>query len=190
VQRAKGKECAGKACFGWVHVFVAAMAARTSIRIRTCQEGRMNFSDTIESLLSSKAANSVLFIAPEQMVFEALETMAEYDIGALLVLSEGKLVGIFSERDYARKCVLLGHLSRETQVSQIMTSPVFFVRPENTVDECMALMTQNRFRHLPVVRDEKVVGVVSIGDLVKWVIAGQEQAILELQGYITGAYPG
>jgi CBS domain-containing protein len=150
----------------------------------------MNFSDTIESLLSSKAENSVLSIAPEQMVYVALEKMAEYDVGALLVLSADKLVGILSERDYARKCVLLGQLSRETQVAQIMTTPVFFVSPENTVDECMSLMTKNHFRHLPVVQNEKVVGVVSIGDLVKWVIAGQEQVIQELQGYITGAYPG
>jgi CBS domain-containing protein len=150
----------------------------------------MRFSDTIESVLKSKQQNSVLSIAPEHMVYEALEIMAKHGVGALLVLSNEKLVGILSERDYARKGVLMGHLSHETKVEQIMTSPVVYVHPENTVDDCMAMMTQKHFRHLPVVDGEKVVGVISIGDMVKWVIAGQEQAIRELQGYITGAYPG
>lgn len=149
----------------------------------------MKINDTIGVLLGCRPERKVLSIGPDQSVYEALELLAKYDIGVLLVCSDNQLVGIFSERDYARKGILVGHASRETKVSQLMTSPVISISPKHTVDECMALMTQHDFRHLPVVQNDTVVGVISIGDLVKWVISGQEQTIQALEGYITGAYP-
>jgi CBS domain-containing protein len=149
----------------------------------------MKINDTIGILIGCRPERKVLSIDPDQSVYEALETLAKYNIGVLLVCKDNRLVGIFSERDYARKGILGGNTSRETKVSQLMTSPVISVSPKHTVDECMTLMTEHDFRHLPVVQNDTVIGVISIGDLVKWVISGQEQTIQALEGYIAGAYP-
>jgi len=138
---------------------------------------------SLKQLLSAKG-NQVHFIHPDARVIDALQLMAQKDIGALLVMDGGRVVGIMSERDYARKVILHGKSSQDIAVRDIMTSGVVTVDPARTVEECMGLMTQRRIRHLPVCEGDKLVGLVSIGDLVKEVIAEQEQTIRQLESYI------
>ena len=145
--------------------------------------------DTIESVLKLKG-RQIWSVAPTATVYEAIDKMSEKGVGALLVLSGSELAGIISERDYARKVILRERSSKNTRVSEIMTSEVITVTPRDTVEECMRLMTERRIRHLPVVEREKVVGVISIGDLVNWIITAHEETIDHLQGYIAGRYPG
>ena len=140
---------------------------------------------TVRQLLASKG-HSTLSVSPESTVYDALSVMANHKIGALLVLSNDHLVGIFSERDYAREVVLKGRASRTTAVSEIMSKQVITVTPENTVEDCMNLMSGKRIRHLPVVENNKVIGILSIGDLVKETITYQQFLIQQLETYIQG----
>ncbi len=149
----------------------------------------MNFVDTIRVVLKVKGQN-VWHVSPEACVYEAIEMMADKHAGALMVISEGMLVGVVSERDYARKVILQGKSSKQTQVREIMTSPAVFVTPEQTIEEGMRIMTDKHIRHLPVVEDGVILGVVSIGDLVKWIISAQQDTITQLHSYISSAYPG
>ena len=138
---------------------------------------------SVQQLLDEKA-HRLLSIEPRASVLDALKLMADKDVGALVVLDDEKLVGIFSERDYARKIILFGKSSKDTSVSEIMTSRVVCVRPEQTVDECMSLMTGKRVRHLPVLSGKKVVGIISIGDVVRATISDQQHTIEQLEQYI------
>ncbi|MEO7387352.1 MAG: CBS domain-containing protein [Gammaproteobacteria bacterium] len=140
-------------------------------------------SRTVQQVLARKS-HRLFFTEPDATVYDALVLMAEHDIGSLVVLDGERLAGIFSERDYARQVVLLGKSSRETRVREIMTHKVLCVRPEHTVSECMGLMTTKRVRHLPVLDHKKVIGVISIGDVVKEVITEQQLMIEQLEQYI------
>ncbi|MFQ5847658.1 MAG: CBS domain-containing protein [Candidatus Methylomirabilales bacterium] len=140
---------------------------------------------TVRHILQVKG-QALWSVTPDASVYDALNLMADKEVGALLVLEEGRLAGIISERDYARKVILKGKSSLETPVREIMTQKVICVRPEQTIEDCMALMTDKRIRHLPVLGNDEVIGVVSIGDLVKAVIAEKDFMIKQLENYITG----
>lgn len=142
---------------------------------------------TVAQILRTKPTQTVHTIAPQFTVYEAVKAMAAHGIGALLVMDGERIVGIVTERDYARKIVLAGRASKETPVAEIMTRAVLFVSPQQMTEECMALMTENRVRHLPVLDNGRLVGLVSIGDLVKDIISEQRFIIEELQRYVTGS---
>lgn len=142
---------------------------------------------TVRQLLEQKTERKLVYVGPDSTVFQALQIMAENDIGAILVMEMGDIVGIFSERDYARRVVLQGRTSAGTHVRDIMTCKVVYVGPEHTLDQCMALMTEKRIRHLPVLEDDEVMGVLSIGDLVRATIQEQQFTIEQLVHYIQGA---
>lgn len=140
----------------------------------------------VADILREKADHAIRAIGPHASVFEAMQMMSQWNIGALLVIESGQIVGMMTERDYARKIALMERLSRDTPVCDVMSSPVMFVHPRQTHDECMALMTEHRIRHLPVLDKGELVGLISIGDLVKNIISEQQFVIKQLEHYITG----
>ena len=140
---------------------------------------------TVKNILETKGGETFA-ISPDATVYDALNLMAEKNVGALVVFDDDLLVGIISERDYARKVILKGKFSKDTPVSEIMSTEVVTVSPDQTIDQCMALMTNKRIRHLPVLQGKSLVGVVSIGDIVKAIISEQEYTIKQLESYITG----
>jgi CBS domain-containing protein len=145
----------------------------------------MKTSVPVSALLHHKGS-TVWSISPESTVFDAIKVMADKNVGALLVMSGPKLVGVFTERDYARKIALHGKSSKETRVREVFSREVITAAPDDSVDECMRLMTENRVRHLPVLQNEKVVGIISIGDLVNWTISAQDATIAQMERYIAG----
>jgi CBS domain-containing protein len=149
----------------------------------------MEITTTIGSILNRKGT-TVWSVAPTNTVFEAISMMAEKNVGALPVLEGDRLVGMISERDYARKVILLGRGSKETAVAEIMSVNVKTAGPQDSVQECMQIMTENRVRHVPVLEDGKLTGLISIGDCVNWIISAQTAAIDDLERFVTGAYPG
>ncbi len=138
----------------------------------------------VRDVLRTKGSD-IWFIGPEATAYEALQTMADKDIGALLVIERGNVVGIFSERDYARKVILKGRSSKETSVEELMTREVYSITPDKPIEECMALMTATRCRHLPIFENNQLIGIVSIGDVVNAIISEQKITIRDLENYFT-----
>ncbi|HZC36486.1 MAG TPA: CBS domain-containing protein [Chthoniobacterales bacterium] len=148
----------------------------------------MEVTGTVSRILERKGS-SVWSIAPDAMVYDAIKQMAQRNVGALVVLEDAKLLGIISERDYTRKVILQGKSSKETLVGEIMTRELVTAQPNDNIGACMRVMTERRVRHLPVLEGSKVIGIVSIGDLLKWLISEQDAAIDHLERYISGSYP-
>ena len=142
---------------------------------------------TIEKILNNKD-KQIWSVEPKTSIFEALKIMSDKEVGALLVLEDEKLVGIFSERDYARKVILKGKSSKNTQVGELMTKKVLYIDPEKTINDCMVIMTAKHVRHLPVIENDKVIGMVTIGDVINQIISEQEFTIKHLENYITGTH--
>lgn len=166
----------------------AVLLAR-AVRLKPKTGNLMNVTGTIDSILQQK--NGALWsVPPNTTVFDSIKLMSQKNIGALLVMENGRLDGVFSERDYTRKIVLKGKSSKTTAVQEIVSRPAISVTPQHTIEECMRLMTENRVRHLPVLDGDKVVGIVSIGDLVNWIISAQHVALKQMEAYISGQYPG
>jgi CBS domain-containing protein len=150
----------------------------------------MEIHGTVRDILQNKGGD-VWTTTPQNTVYEAIGLMGEKNIGALIAVENGEVVGVLSERDYSRKVVLQGRTSRDTLVGEILTRPAVTVRRKDTIEKCMQLMTSLRIRHLPVITDDnRPIGIISMGDLVNWVMQSQRHTILQLQGYISGEYPG
>lgn len=169
-----------------MHLKNRLITVHVSLRLRAPLE-RMNVGGTIESILNGKN-REVWSVSPDATVYDAIALMAEKNVGALLVVENGNLVGILSERDYTRKVMLRGKRSRETQVREIMSTQLTTVDPKQGVDECLRFMTEKRIRHLPVVKEGEICGVISIGDLVKHVLSVQNATLDHLERYISGGY--
>ena len=150
----------------------------------------MEISATVATILQHKGQIPVHAVAPDTTVFDAIKLMADRNIGCVLVMAGGALLGILSERDYTRKVVLQGRSSKTTTVSEIMTTHVICVTPQHGVEDTLRIVTENRVRHLPVKDGDRIIGLISIGDLVKWVISAQRSALSQLEAYVAGGYPG
>ncbi len=149
----------------------------------------MEIQGAVRDILKSKGGE-VWSTSPKDTVYEAIGLMGEKNIGALVAVEDGAVIGVLSERDYSRKVVLQGRTSRDTLVGEILSRPAVTVSSKDSIERCMQLMTEHRIRHLPVVDDDRLIGLISMGDLVRWVMESQKHTILQLQGYISGDYPG
>ena len=168
---------------------LVTFASSSAVYPRRRRISIMDVSGTIDAILGQKGGE-IFSVSPDSTVYEAIDLMASRNVGALLVVEDGALLGMISERDYTRKVMLRGKRSRETQVREIMSSDLTVVTPREPVENCLRMMTEKRIRHLPVVEGDTLRGIISIGDLVKWVIASQSATIAHLESYISGGYTG